>query len=68
MNDQEQNIYNNLAIEKLKADIEILTNKREHLRNSIDTIGKEIKQFLDNKSKPETLRREFYLNGKKNII
>ena len=58
MNDQEQNIYNKLAIEKLKAQMEILTNQGEHFRNSIDTIDKEIKQFLDNKSIPETLRRE----------
>ena len=58
MNDQEQNIYNKLAIEKLKAEMEILTNQGEHFRNSIDTIDKEIKQFLDNKSISETLRRE----------
>ena len=38
--------------------MEILTNRREHFRNSIDTIDKEIKQFLDNKSIPKILRTE----------
>ena len=58
MNDQEKNIYNKLALEKLKTEMEILTNRREHFRYSIDTIDKEIKQFLDNKSILEILRRE----------
>ena len=38
--------------------MKILTNRREHFRKSIDTIYKEIKQFLSNKSIPEILRRE----------
>ena len=38
--------------------MEILTNRREHFRNIIDTIDKEIKQFLDNKSIPKILRTE----------
>ena len=50
MNDQEKNIYNKLALEKLKTEIEILTNKRDHFRDSIDSIDKEIKQFLDTRS------------------
>ena len=58
MNDQKKNIYNKLAIEKLKMEMEILTNRRGHFRNNIDTIDKEIKQLLDNKSIPEILRRE----------
>ena len=58
INNQEKNIYNKLALEKLKTEMEILTNRREHFRNSIDTIDKEIKQFLDNKSIPKILRTE----------
>ena len=45
MNEQEKNIYNKLALEKLE-------------QNILDTINKEIKQFLDNKTIPEILRRE----------
>ena len=33
-------------------------NRQEHFRNSIDTINKEIKQFLDNKRIPGILKRE----------
>ena len=29
MNDQEKNIYNKLALEKFKMEMEILTNRRE---------------------------------------
>ena len=58
MSDQEKNIYNKLALENLKTRMEILTNRREHFRSSLNTIGKEIKQFIDNKSIPEVLRRE----------
>ena len=43
INDQEKNIYNKLALEKIKAEIEILTNRREHFRKSIDIIDKKIK-------------------------
>ena len=56
MNGQEKKkIYNKLALEKLKTEMEILTNRREHFRNSVDTIDKEIKQFLHNKSITEIL-------------
>ena len=56
MNDQEKKkIYYKLALEKLKTEMEILINRREHFRNSVDTIDKEIKQFLDNKSITEIL-------------
>ena len=58
MNYHKMDIYNKLALEKLKTEMEILTNRREHFRNSIDTIDKEIKQFLDNKSIPKILRTE----------
>ena len=58
MNDQEKNIYNKLALENLKTRMEILTNRWEHFWSSVNTIGKEIKQFIDNKSIPEVLRRE----------
>ena len=58
VNDQEKNIYNKLTLQKLKTEMEILTNRRENFRSIIDTIDKEIKQFLDNKSIPEILRRE----------
>ena len=59
MNGQEKKkIYNKLALEKLKTEMEILTNRREHFRNSVDTIDKEIKQFLHNKSITEILWRE----------
>ena len=56
MNGQEKKkIYNKVALEKLKTEMEILTNRREHFRNSVDTIDKEIKQFLHNKSITEIL-------------
>ena len=58
MNDQENNIYNKLALEKLKTGMEIPTIRREHFRISKDTTDKEIEQFLDNKSISEILRRE----------
>ena len=45
INDQETNIYNKLALEKLKTEMEELTNRRELFRNSIDTIDREIEQF-----------------------
>ena len=45
MNDQENNIYNKLALEKLKTEMEILTNRWEHFRNSTDNIDKQIKNF-----------------------
>ena len=63
----EKNIYKKLALEKLKTEMEILTNRREHFQNSIDTIDKEIKQFLDNKSIPEILRREVRSDWEKNV-
>ena len=62
MNDQEKSIYNKLALEKLKAEMDILTNRREHFRNSIDTIDKKFKQFLDNKRIPEILRMQQFIN------
>ena len=65
LNDQEKKIYNKLALEKLKTETEIPTNRREHFRNSIDTIDKEIKQFLDNKSIREMLRRQVLSEWKK---
>ena len=58
MNEQEKNIYKKLVLEKLKTEMVILTNRRKHFRNNLDTIDKEIKQFLDNKTMPEILRRE----------
>ena len=58
MNDQENNIYNKLALEILKTEMKITTTRREHFRNTTDTTDKEIEQFLDNKSIPEILRRE----------
>ena len=58
MNGQQQNIYKKLALEKLKTEIEILTNRQERFRNNLDTIDKEIKQFLDNKTIPKILRTE----------
>ena len=58
MNEQQQNIYKKLALEKLKTEIEILTNRQERFRNNLDTIDKEIKQFLDNKTIPKILRTE----------
>ena len=65
MNDQENNIYNKLVLQKLKTEMEILTNRQENFRSSIDTIDKEIKQLLDNKSIPEILRREVLSEWKK---
>ena len=38
MNDHKMDIYNKLALEKSKTEMEILTNGREHFRNSVDTI------------------------------
>ena len=58
MNEQEKNIYNTLALEKLKTEMEILTNTREHFPNNLETTDKEIKQFLGNKTIPEILRRK----------
>ena len=40
-------------------------NRQEHFRNSIDTINKEIKQFLDNKRIPEILKREVLFEWEK---
>ena len=65
MNDQEKNTYNKLALEKLKTEMEILTNRQGHFRNSIDTIVKEIKQFPHNKSITEVLRRKVLSEWKK---
>ena len=45
MNEQEKKIYNKLALEKLKTEMEILTNRREHFRNNLDTTDKENKNF-----------------------
>ena len=45
MNDQENNIDNKLALEKLKTEMEILTNRWEHFRNNTDNIDKKIKNF-----------------------
>ena len=39
-------------------EMETLTNGRKHFQNSIDTTDKELKQFLDNKSIPEILKRQ----------
>ena len=65
MNDQGKNIYNKLALEKLKAEMKMLTTRWESFRNCIDTIDKQIKQFLDSKSIPEILRREVLSEWKK---
>ena len=48
-------------------EMEILTNKWEHFRNILDTIDKEIKQFLDNKTIPEILS-EWEKECQKDII
>ena len=45
MNEQEKKICNKLALEKLKTEMEILTNRREHFRNNLDTTDKENKNF-----------------------
>ena len=58
MNDQEKKICNKIALEKWKMEMEILTNRRKHFQNSIDTTDKELKQFLGNKSIPEILKRQ----------
>ena len=39
-------------------EMEILTNRRKHFQNSIDTTDKELKQFLGNKSIPKILKRQ----------
>ena len=58
MKDQEKNIYNKLALEKINTEMETQPNRLEHFRNSIETIEKEIKQFLDKKNIPEILKIE----------
>ena len=58
MNDNEKNIYDKLALEKLKTEMEILTNRREHFRNKLDVIDNELKQFIESKNTAELLQKE----------
>ena len=39
MNVQEKNIYHKLALQKLNAEMEILTNRLEHFRNNLMSKG-----------------------------
>ena len=48
--------------------MELLTNSWEHFRDNLDSTGKQIKQFRDNKTMPEILRKEVLFKwGKKNV-
>ena len=38
--------------------MEILSSRREHFRINLDTIDREIEQFLQNETIPEILRKE----------
>ena len=58
MNDNEKNIYDKLALQKLKTEMEILTNRREHFRNKLDGIDNELKQFIESKNIRELLKKE----------
>ena len=53
MNEQEKKICNKLALEKLKTEMEILTNRREHFRNNLDTTDKENKKFQITRQGPK---------------
>ena len=67
MNDQENNIDNKLALEKLKTEMEILTNRWEHFRNNTDNIDKKIKNFQISRAYLKFYEEKFFLNGKKNV-
>ena len=50
MNQNEKNIYFKLDLMKLKAEMEVLTTRREHFRNKLDDIDKEMTDFINNKT------------------
>ena len=48
-----ENIYFKLYLMELKTEIEILTTRREHFRNKVDDIDKEMTDFINNKTTSE---------------
>ena len=55
MNQNEKNIYFKLDLMKLKAEMEVLTTRREHFRNKLDDIDKEMTDFINNKTTSELI-------------
>ena len=53
MNQKEKNIYFKLDLMKLKTEMEVLTTRREHFRNKLDDIDKEMTDFINNKTTSE---------------
>ena len=65
MNEKEKNIYKKLALEKMKTEMEILTNRREHFRNNLDETDKGLKHFVGNQNIPEVLKKQVLLEWEK---
>ena len=53
MNQNEKNIYFKFDLVKLKTLMEVLTTRREHFRNKLDGIDKEMTDFINNKVNSE---------------
>ena len=49
INDQEKNVYNKLALKKLKTKMETLINRWNIFETVLIPFEKEIEQFIDNK-------------------
>ena len=65
MNEKEKNIYKKLALEKMKTEMEILTNRREHFRNNLDETDKGLKHFVGSQNIPEVLKKQVLLEWEK---
>ena len=49
MNQNENNIYFKLDLMKLKTEMDVLRTRREHFRNKLGGIEKEMTDFINNK-------------------
>ena len=58
MNQNEKNIYFKLDLMKLKTEMEVLTARREHFRNKLDAIDKEMTDSINDKTPSELIKNE----------
>ena len=68
MNQNEKNIYFKLDLMKLKTEMEVLTTRREHFRNKLDDIDKEMTNFINNTRTSELVAEKIKENWVKDSV
>ena len=53
---------------KLKTEMEVLTTRREHFRNKLDDIGKEMTDFINNKTTSELVAEKIKEKWVKDLV